>query len=210
MDPGSLHHIMQVAGPYLPRYGYPAVFFGVMLGDFGVPLPGETLLIAGAFAASRGDLNIVFLLLLGWSGAIIGDNIGYAIGRFGGRQLVLRYGRYVRITDERLGKVESFFDRFGGPVVIVARFIELLRQLHGIAAGIGRMSWPRFLLYNAIGAALWVGAWGLLAYFFGSHVAAVLGFLEGHRLWIYVSAGIVVLGVAAWLLWRRYARHAEA
>jgi len=121
--------------PYLEHYGYWALFGAIMLEDFGMPVPGETMLIASALLASHGEMRIVPLLLIACAGAVAGDNIGYAIGRFGGRRLVFHYGRFVFITEERLSKAEKFFRRFGGVVVVVARFVAGLRQLNGIVAG---------------------------------------------------------------------------
>jgi membrane protein DedA with SNARE-associated domain len=101
-------------------------------------------------------------------GAVLGDNIGFAIGHFGGRRLVERYGRYVFLTPERLEKTTRFFDRHGGKIIIVARFIEGLRQANGIIAGTTGMHWSRFLIFNAIGAALWVAVWTSIGYLSGS------------------------------------------
>ena len=132
-----------------------------------MPVPGETLLIAAAVLASQGEMHLVPLLLIGWAAAVTGDNIGYAIGRFGGRKLVLRYGNYVLISEERLQKAEEFFNRYGGAVVVVARFLAVLRQLNGIVAGTVKMNWHRFLVYNILGAALWVSFWTMLFYRLG-------------------------------------------
>ena len=111
--------------------------------------------------------------LLGFCGAVIGDNIGFAIGHFGGRPLVRRYGRYIFLTDARLDKATGFFERHGGWIIIVARFVEGLRQANGIIAGISGIHWAKFLLFNAIGAALWVGVWTCVGYFSGSHINAI-------------------------------------
>jgi membrane protein DedA with SNARE-associated domain len=157
--------------PYLNHYGYWAVFGAILLEDFGLPVPGETMLIASALLASQGHMHIVPLLLIACVAAVTGDNIGYAIGRFGGRRLVLRYGRYVLITEERLQKAEGFFRRYGGVVVAVARFLAGLRQLNGIVAGTVKMRWRRFLVYNMLGAALWVAFWGMLFYELGEKAA---------------------------------------
>jgi membrane protein DedA with SNARE-associated domain len=153
--------------PYLDHYGYWALFGAILLENFGMPVPGETLLIASALLASRGGMHIVPVLLIACVAAVTGDNIGYAIGRYGGRRLVFRYGRYVLITEERLQKAEGFFRRYGGAVVVVARFLAGLRQLNGIVAGTVKMRWRRFLVYNMLGAALWVGFWGILFYELG-------------------------------------------
>jgi membrane protein DedA with SNARE-associated domain len=123
-----------------------------------VPAPGETLLIASAaYAGLSGNLSIWLVVLLTLVSAVMGDNIGFAIGRFGGRRLALKFGRYVLITEKRLDRAEEFFDRHGKKVVLFARFVEGLRHLNSIVAGALDMRWQRFLAFNALGAALWVG-----------------------------------------------------
>ena len=123
----------------LEHYGLWAILAFVLLEDFGVPVPGETVLIAGAVFAGSGQLNIVAVGVVGFIAAVVGDNIGYAIGRFGGRVLVERWGKYVFLTPERLDKAEAFFQRHGGKIITIARFIEGLRQANGIIAGITEM-----------------------------------------------------------------------
>src|SRR5215469_13282376 len=127
-----------LAGP-LEQYGLWAIFVLVLLEDFGIPVPGETVLIAGAIFAGSGRLNIVAVGVVGFVAAVAGDNIGYAIGRFGGRRLVDRWGKYVFLTSERLDKAEAFFDRQGAKIITIARFVEGLRQANGIIAGITEM-----------------------------------------------------------------------
>jgi membrane protein DedA with SNARE-associated domain len=189
--------------PYLDQYGYWALFGAIVLENFGLPVPGETLLIASALLASQGKMHIVALLVIACIAAITGDNIGYAIGRFGGRRLVFRYGRYVLITDERLQKAEGFFRRYGGAVVIMARFFVVLRQLNGIAAGTAKMSWWRFLVYNMLGAALWVSFWGMLFYEVGERAFPFgVGFKTMHY---FLLGGLVAatVGLAIHFLRRR-------
>lgn len=200
---GFLHQYLDVARPYLDQYGYAAVFGGVLLEDFGLPVPGETLLIAGALLAAQGALNIVWLLALGCLGAIIGDNIGYALGRFGGRRLVLRHGRRVGVREEHVARVERFFERYGGGIVVVARFFEILRQLNGIVAGIGGMPWWEFLVYNTIGAGLWVGAWGFGVYRLGHHMEGVFQLVRRAEPYAIAlgAAGLCIL--VFYLFWRR-------
>jgi membrane protein DedA with SNARE-associated domain len=152
---------------YLLRYGYWLIFFAVLLEDFGAPLPGETLLIAGGILAGRGYFSIGAVIAVAFIAAVTGDNIGYALGYFGGRTLILRHGKRLFITRERLEKIEKFFRRYGGRIIIVARFVSGLRQLNGIVAGIAELPWKKFLFYNVVGAALWSSAWGLLAYVMG-------------------------------------------
>src|ERR1700729_3546745 len=163
--PGVLHTLE----PTLNQYGYLAIAGLVLIEDFGVPVPGETVLILGAVYAGTGRLSIVLVALLGFLGAMLGDNIGFAIGHFGGRRLIARYGRYVFLTPERFDQASRFFDRHGGKIIVVARFIEGLRQANGIIAGTSGMRWLRFLFFNALGAALWVGTWVSVGYLAGNH-----------------------------------------
>ena len=148
-------HFISDVRPYIDQYGYWAIFVGVLLDDFGIPVPGEAMLIAGALmVGSTGTMSIVPLLVTAWAAAVIGDNFAYALGRFAGRRLVLKYGHMLFVTPRRLRRVENFYERYGGHVVIIARFLTLVRQLNGIVAGIGNMPWWTFLAYNALGAAV--------------------------------------------------------
>ena len=166
--PGQpLPGFLAAVGRYLAEYGYWAILALVLVEDFGIPVPGETVLIAGAVEAGTGQLNVILVAVTGFAAAVAGDNIGYAIGRFGGRALVARWGKYILLTEERLGKAEHFFNTHGGKVIVVARFIEGLRQANGIIAGISRMHWLKFFTFNALGAALWVGCWVSAGYFGG-------------------------------------------
>lgn len=198
--PDALAHL----GPYLERYGDAAVFGGLLLESLGLPLPGETLLIAGAVLASQGVLSLGFLLVTAWCAAVLGDNIGFAIGRFGGRRLILRHGRWVGITPERFAWVEAFVGRFGAGVVVAARFFALLRQLNGLVAGTAGMGWGRFLACNALGAAIWVAAWGVGVYLLGHDLARLVPWV--HRLgYALLAAGVVALALllAGWHRRRR-------
>jgi membrane protein DedA with SNARE-associated domain len=187
--PGVLHSLE----PTLDHYGYAAVAGLVLVEDFGVPVPGETVLILGAVYAGTGRLNIALVALLGFAGALLGDNIGFAIGHFGGRRLVERYGRYVFLTPERLDKTTRFFERHGGKIIIVARFIEGLRQANGIIAGTTGMHWKRFVIFNAIGAALWVAVWTSIGYFSGSHIDAIYSDATRYDKYLAIAAGLVLI-----------------
>jgi membrane protein DedA with SNARE-associated domain len=196
----ELHDAIGLAAPYLNRYGYAAVFGVLLLESFGLPLPGEAMLIAGAALAAEGELRLLPLLACAWLAAVLGDNIGFAIGHFGGRRLLVGHGARIGITESRLGRVETFFRRYGGQVVLVARFFALLRQLNGIVAGSVGMSWWRFLAYNAVGAALWVGAWGVGVYTVGERFGTLapwvhrLGYLFVGMAALVLAAGIIVHG----------------
>jgi membrane protein DedA with SNARE-associated domain len=200
LTPDLLSSYLATCKPYFEQYGYGAVFGGILLEDFGLPVPGEALLITGAVLASQGEWGIVYLLLFAWFGAVLGDNIGYAIGRFGGQKLVLHYGRYIGLTESRLTRVHEFFQRYGGGVVVVARFFELLRQLNGIAAGVTMMKWWHFLAYNMLGAALWVGVWGTLAFSLGSHLAEYLAIFKRFEGYLVVALLIAAALLAIYLL----------
>jgi membrane protein DedA with SNARE-associated domain len=178
----------------LNHYGLWAIFALVLLEDFGIPVPGETVLIAGAVYAGSGRLNVVAVGCVGFLAAILGDNIGYAIGRFGGRALVLRWGKYVFITQERLDKAEEFFARHGGKIIVLARFVEGLRQANGIIAGIAEMHWLRFVAFNALGAALWVGTWVSAGYFAGQHIGTIYAYVTRYSYYVLIALGVLLAG----------------
>ncbi len=202
--PGLLAHL----APVLDHYGYLAVGGFITLEDFGVPVPGETILIAAAVYAGAGRLNIVAVGLVAIVAAVAGDNIGYAIGFFGGRALVLRFGKYAGLTSERLAKAEGFFDRYGGAVVTGARFIEGLRQANGIVAGTIRMPWPRFLAFNALGAVLWAGVWASAGYLAGDHITASYDTVSRYSLYLLVALAVAVVVLIIRVAVRR-SRHAR-
>lgn len=186
MSSQHIPEVINALAPAIHNYGYLAVGGLITLEDFGVPAPGETVLIAAAFfAGAEGDLNIFLVALIGFIGAVVGDNIGFAIGTYGGHPLLERFGRYIFLTPERINKAEHFFNRHGGKVVVVARFVEGLRQANGLIAGISDMRWPKFITFNAIGAALWVGAWSTIGYFGGNHIEAFL------RYQLYITVAVV-------------------
>ena len=202
--PPHLPGFIQAIAPAVNQYGYLAIGGLVSLEDFGVPVPGETTLIAAAVFAGLGRLNILLVILIAFVAAVIGDNIGFAIGNFGGRPLVERLGRHVFLTSDRLDKAESFFNRNGGKVVVIARFIEGLRQVNGIVAGISDMRWSVFIAYNALGAALWVGLWSMIGYFGGSYIETI------YRYGLYVSIAALILFIAyiVFKIWRKQSRQA--
>lgn len=173
-----------------------------MLEDFGIPVPGETIMIAAAVYAGAGRLNIVAVVLLAVAAAVIGDNIGYGLGWFGGRKLVLRFGRYVFLTEKRLDAAEAWFDRHGGKVVIIVRFVEGLRQANGWVAGITGMRWARFAIFNTIGAALWVGTWVSVGYVSGRHIDTVYATITCYLISAVGAAVLVLIALVV-----RHLRH---
>jgi membrane protein DedA with SNARE-associated domain len=205
MSAPVLPGFLNTLAPLLNHYGYLAVGGIVLVEDFGVPAPGETVLIAAAVYAGAGQLNVFAVAAIGFIAAVVGDNIGYAIGHFGGRPLALRFGRYVLLTPERLGKAESWFGNHGGKIVTIARFVEGLRQANGIIAGISKMHWARFIAFNAIGAALWVGVWVTVGYLAGNHITSIYDTARRYELYL-----LIAIAAAAVFLAVRYVRRRRA
>jgi membrane protein DedA with SNARE-associated domain len=168
---------------FVRYYGVVAVMVILAFEALGAPLPGESLLIFAAVLAGRGEMSLPALVIFAWAGSVMGDNVGYLIGRSLGRAAVARYGAKVGLTAARYTAVEEVFARYGAATVVFARFVNILRQLNGIVAGTLGMNWWRFLLFNALGAALWVVTWVLGAFYLGDivrvarHVGVVGGML---------------------------------
>lgn len=197
---GHLHALLQNVEPFLHHYGLWAVFLFLFLETFGLPLPGETLLIGASALASQGHFHLPTVILVGWVAAVLGDNAAFYLGRYGGRRLLLRLGGRLGLTDGRLDKVQHFYDRFGGEVVILARFFEGARQLNGLVAGTSGMAPIRFLVYNLIGAALWVGFWAMAAFYLGHHLDVLYAWM-GRLFLAFGLVGLVAGG--AYLVHRR-------
>jgi membrane protein DedA with SNARE-associated domain len=190
----------------IEHYGYLVVLFGVMLESTGVPLPGETILLAAGVLVQRGHLDLDDTIAFGILGAVVGDQIGYWVGREGGRPFVLRWGRYVFITPERLGRAEAFFARHGGKAVFLARFFSGLRIFGALVAGISRMRWGTFLIYNALGGALWATAVVLVGYFLGSSIGLVERWLGRVSI---LLIGLLVFAIVLYLTYRWVSSHPE-
>ena len=172
-----------------------------MLESSGVPLPGETALIAAAVFASRGNLNIAQVIAVAAAAAIVGDNIGYWIGRTGGRRLLELWGPIRRFSEPSIAWAEGFFDRHGGKTVFIARFVAVLRVTAAWLAGISHMAWWRFFLWNAAGGICWAILVGLVAYYAGNAAAKAIGHYG-----LYGAAGVVALVVLAVVgvhIWRK-------
>ena len=187
----------------IEHYGYLLILFGVMLESTGVPLPGETILIASGILVQRGHLDLGDVIFFGILGAVLGDQIGYWIGREGGRPFILRWGRYVFISPERLARAEAFFERHGGKAVFLARFFSGLRVFGALVAGMSRMRWGTFILYNALGGAVWATAVVLVGYFLGSSIGLVERWLGGATLLLLAVLAVVVVFYLAY----RWAAH---
>jgi membrane protein DedA with SNARE-associated domain len=194
----SVEHLVRTAG-------YPLLFLIVMSESSGVPVPGETGLITAAVLASQGKLSIVLVIVLAATGAIVGDNIGYVIGRKGGRWLLERPGRFARQRREVLLIGEPFFERHGPKAVFFGRFLLGLRVWASWLAGATRMHWRSFATWNALGGICWATAVGLIIYEAGSSAKNAL-----EAFGIYGLGAAAVAIVAAYLLGRRYRRRAAS
>jgi membrane protein DedA with SNARE-associated domain len=188
----------------IEHYGYLVVLFGVMLESTGVPLPGETILLAAGVLVQRGHLDLWDAIVFGILGAVMGDQIGYWVGREEGRRFVLRWGRYLFISPERLARAEAFFGRHGGKAVFLARFFSGLRVFGALVAGTSRMRWGTFLIYNVLGGAVWVTGVVLLGYFLGSSLGLVERWLGRATL---VLVALLAVVVAFYLGYRWAARN---
>jgi len=176
-------------------YGVFAVMLILAVEAIGAPVPGESLLIFASVLAGRGEMS-PGLVVFAWAGAVLGDNIGYAIGKSVGRGAILRYGAKIGLNEARFNAIESVFLRYGSATVVFARFFNILRQLNGIVAGILGMSWWRFLLFNALGAALWVATWVFAASYFIKHVSIITKLAHHTK----IVAGILAVGILAFIL----------
>lgn len=183
----------------ISNYGYYAVFLVIGLESVGIPLPGETVLIAAAtYAATSGNLNIWVIFAAAAAGAILGDNVGYWIGNKGGYKLARKYGPKIHLDERKLKVGRYMFDRHGGKVVFFGRFVSVLRTFAAFLAGTVRMSWPRFLLYNALGGLVWSAIYAFGFYAAGNTLKQLSGIVN------YVAIGIaVVVVVVVFLLVRR-------
>jgi membrane protein DedA with SNARE-associated domain len=190
-------------GHWLGQWGYWAVFVGVMLESAGIPMPGETILIAATLLATRGQLAVPLVYGAAVLGATIGDNVGYWIGRTGGRALLHRLARLARVPAAEVETLETKFRAQGPWAVFLGRFVALLRTLAGPIAGVVEMPWPLFLACNAAGAVLWAGVVVALTALFGT---AITGALE--HAGRFALVGVIALAAAwwAWHHWRRQPR----
>jgi membrane protein DedA with SNARE-associated domain len=205
----ELPGVLAWLSPILTDHGYLAVFAFLFVESFGAPVPGQTMLMAAGLFAGAGKLNVVVVAVLGFLAAVTGDNVGYLIGFLGGRRLVLRFGRYILVTEKRLSKAEDFFGRHGGKIVGVARFIEGLRQLNGVVAGIAKMPWRRFLIFNALGAAVWVTVWTSIGYLAGGHLTEIYQEFPRYEVVVLVVIGAVIIAVLTHWFWRRQQRQSR-
>jgi len=201
--PGPLISL-QTLQNVLNAIGYPAVTLFVLIESAGIPVPGESIVLLASFtAATDHQLQLPIIIACAAAGAIIGDNIGYVIGRVGGRAIVERFGKYFFLKPHHLDQAERFFARQGEKAVFFGRFFALLRIWAAFLAGMNRMRWSKFLLYNAAGGIVWATLAGLTGYTAGNllHSFGQLDQVEGTLAWI--TVGTIAVLALGWMLWRR-------
>jgi membrane protein DedA with SNARE-associated domain len=156
----------------LAAYGYLAVFLFIAIESMGIPFPGETMLITAAiYAGHTHRLSIILVIAAAAAGAIVGDNLGFGIGHWGGYRLVRRYGRFIRLHEGRLKLGQYLFLQHGGKVVFFGRFVSVLRAYAAFLAGTNRMPWQRFLVFNAAGGIAWATLFGTGAFLLGQQIS---------------------------------------
>jgi len=184
--------------PMLAEYGLLIILASIAIEGFGIPAPGQSLLIAGALLSTRGEFDIRLLLLSAWFAASAGSALGYIIGRLGGRKLLLR----LPLSPSRLERMDAFCQRHGTLLVILSRFIDGPRQLTGIFMGSLHMPAIAFLLASSAGAVLWVGFWGLGSYYLGQHMHVIAQAFESIAPYTWIATGLLVLALCLYLFRR--------
>jgi len=193
------HHMLDLLRAALVHYGYWAVAAALLLENAGLPVPGESILLLASFLAySEGELQFGRIVLVGTIAATIGDNIGYVIGYYGGRPLLLNFGRAFRVNESALRRGEKLFADYGPPTILFARFVFGMRIIAGPLAGVLRMNWKRFAVFNLLGAAIWVTAISCVGYFFGSRWSVLIHFMKRFDM-----ALTILFAAAVAVLWRR-------
>ncbi len=185
---------------YLATYGYLAIFVIVSLESAGIPMPGETVLVAAAVLAGQGQLHLWGVIGAAAAGAIFGDNCGYWVGRELGFRVAYRYGRYVRLDERRLKLGQYLFLRHGGKIVFFGRFVAVLRAFAAFLAGVNHFNWERFFFFNAAGGIVWATIFGVGGYWLGSA-------FEVYARPVGIAA--LVVAVVAFFIGARFVRYHE-
>jgi membrane protein DedA with SNARE-associated domain len=183
-------------------FGYVVVAVVVMLESMGLPLPGETVLLAASAYSATGRLHLSGVVAAAALGAVVGDSVGYWVGRRGGPALLERYGSLIRVNRRHLARAERFFEQHGAKTVFVGRFMAFLRMFVGPLAGVARMSYPRFFAFNVLGGVAWAVSMGLLGHAFGRN----LPLLERLVRWAGIWSAVAVLAAVTIALFARQRR----
>ncbi len=193
------HAILDLLRNAVVHYGYWAVGLALLIENAGIPVPGETILLIASFLAySEHDLQLSWIIVVATIAATIGDNLGFAFGYYGGRPLFERYRAFFRIPETTLNRGENLFARYGAATVFFARFVFGMRIIAGPMAGVLRMPWRKFLVFNFLGAAVWVSVISSAGYLFGRHWGRLEHYIKRFDL---IVAIVVVLGIF-WIWWR--------
>jgi membrane-associated protein len=191
---------------FFDQYGYWTVFFALLLENAGVPVPGETVLLFASFLAfDEQELKLRYIILVGIAAATLGDNIGYWLGRKGGRPLLDRYAHLFRIPNSLIQKGEALFAKRGPLAIFFARFVFGMRIIAGPLAGVLKMDWRKFTIFNFLGAALWVTVISVVGYEFGEEWEDLVRIMGRVNLVI----GIIALWIA-YMIWRAYRARKKA
>jgi|SRR5579862_1477427 len=200
------HSIFHYFRTFVADYGYWAVAVALLCENAGLPVPGEsTLLFASFLAYSEHQLHLGWIIVVGTLAATLGDNLGYALGHYGGRPLLDRYVNLFRISPAALKRGEDLFARYGAEAVFFARFVFGMRVIAGPLAGVLRMHWRRFAFFNFLGASLWVTVIAGAGYLFGQHWRTLMRVMQRFNIALLVVAVVVIV-----LLWLRHQRETEA
>jgi len=199
-------NLLQLIEHYMLEYGYWVVFFGVMLENAGLLVPGETILLVAGYFCSTGVFRLPLVMGIATTGAVVGDNIGFAIGHHFGRDVLLKIGRFFFLTPKRFEHMENYFKSHGNKTILVARFITGLRVFAALLAGASRkMPWRVFLAYNLAGATLWAVVITLLGYLFGQSLPLLVKWVG--RSGTILLIALIVIAVIIWRIRRHRKRH---
>jgi membrane-associated protein len=200
------HSILDLLRNAVVQYGYWAVGAALLLENAGIPVPGETILLIASFLAySEHDLQLSWIVVVATIAATLGDNLGFALGFYGGRPLFERYRAFFRIPETTLHRGENLFARYGAVTVFFGRFVFGMRIITGPLAGVLRMPWRKFLFFNFLGAAVWVTVISGAGYLFGRHWGLLEKYIKRLDL-LAVAAVVLILG---WIWWRNRRRAAS-
>ena len=199
------HFIVDLLREYLARYGYWAVAATLLLENAGLPVPGETILLLASFLAfSEHRLRLPYIILVAACAATIGDNIGFWIGSRGGRPLLERYRHILHVPPRAIERGEGLIQRYGAVAILFARFVAGVRIVAGPLAGVLRMDWKKFALFNFLGATLWVTAISSAGYLSGRHWGRLLRVVKRLDVGIVIAVVLLIL-----FLWRRHGTISE-
>jgi membrane-associated protein len=193
------HSILDLLRNAVVHYGYWAVAGALLLENAGMPVPGETILLLASFLAySERDLQLGWIIVVATVAATLGDNLGFAFGYYGGRPLLERYRSLFRIQEKTIERGEALFQRYGSATIFFARFVFGMRIIAGPMAGVLRMPWRRFVIFNFLGAALWVSTISAVGYLFGQHWNRLERWMKRAD----ISLAVVAIAIATFWWWR--------